>query len=226
MQMKTEQIRELEKEAEQNNGHCSRCSQTIKIYRYKINKVHATFLKAMAKKVSESGHNDVDISEIGLSYSTRSQVTKMRQHGLIARVKNDSGKQTASHWLITNKGWDFLKGKPIPQIVVVYNNQVLGHDGGLITFNEALGVFSPAEQDGEAITEAEARTYENIRTPRNTFTKIATFIGKDFSDYKNGVEYELEIEKLQMGKPVSVIYPTKIVYSDISKFQKDWRIVE
>lgn len=221
----------LEKSAEANDGRCDKCHQTIKIYRYKISKAHALFLRAMADEVRNSSINDIDISTIGLAYSVRSQVTKMRQHGLIARVKNEKGAQIPRRWLITHKGWDFLNGKPIASKVVVFNNQVLGHDDGLTTIYSVLGekFDSMAPKYEEApVTKAEARTYENVREPQKYMVVKAIYNGL-YTDYENGRKYELQIKKLVVGQPVVVIgidrKPVKLEYKDIASFQKTWRAV-
>src|SRR5687767_1802194 len=109
--LNNQEIEQLEKMAEANRGHCSTCGQTIKIYRYNINKVLTNLLKAMAASVKDSGVNDVDMSTLDVKYSVRTQVTKLRLHGLIARKRNDEGVQIARHWLITKKGWHYLNGE-------------------------------------------------------------------------------------------------------------------
>lgn len=231
MTLEKDQITELEKEAEHNNGKCSKCHQTIKIYRYKINKTHANFLKAMGNAVRDSGVNDVDISTIGIAYSVRSQVTKMRQHGLIARIKNEAGAQVPRHWLITHKGWNFLNGKPIPSYVIVYNNQVLGHDG-VVNIHQALGMaYDPNAPIYEEtpVSEPEARVLNDVRQPQRYMVVNAKFKGRDYlGKFKVSQVYELQIKKLEIGKPVEITgidgTPHDRVYADIAGFQKDWKI--
>jgi hypothetical protein len=228
--MNNEQIQELEREAEHNNGRCSKCNQTIKIYRYKINKTHASFLKAMANAVRDTGENDVDISTIGIAYSTRTQVSKIRQHGLIARIKNAEGAQIPRRWLITHKGWEFLNGQPIPEKVVIYNNQVLGHDGANVSIYEVLKQrFDPQEPiyAETPVSEPEARIYSDVRQPKKQLEITAIYKGrKDYSTgYETGQKYELVLDRLQLGKPVKVLAPHAREYRDLAAFQKDWRAI-
>lgn len=223
-----EEANALEKIADSNDGHCDRCGQTIKIYRYKVSRSHAVFLRAMAEAVSASGKNDTDIGTIGIAYSVRTQVTKIRQHGLIARVKNAAGAQIPRHWLITSKGWKFLNGEPIPSKVVVFNNQVLGHDGGMVNIYATLGEKRDpeAKQYEEApVSPAEARTFSDVRQPTLAFSQRATFRGHSYGltgVYKPGASYELVLERLQVGKPVKITAPHEREYPDIAAFQKDW----
>lgn len=228
--MNNEQIKALEKEAELNNGRCSKCNQTIKIYKYRVNKTHASFLKAMANAVRDTGVNDVDISTIGVAYSTRTQVSKIRQHGLIARIKDERGVQLPRRWLITHKGWEFLNGKPIPEKVVIYNNQVLGHDEATTTIYEVLGGrFDPQEPiyAETPVSEPEARVYSEVRQPKSQLEQQMIYKGRtDYGDgYTTGQQYDLVLERLQIGKPVTIKSPHKREYRDIAAFQKHWRAV-
>lgn len=229
MQMKTSEIEAVERAAEANGGHCPTCSQTIKIYRYAANKPMVVFMRAMADEVRNTNANDVNIATIGLSYSVRTQVTKIRLHGLIARIKDEHGKQLPSRWLITHKGWDFVNGKSIPKRVIVFNNQVLGHDGDTTTIHTILGErYSPQpEYEETPISPAEARTYEDVRMPTRLMVLTATYKGRP-DRYQDKVEagqfYELKIERLVVGKPVKIISPLEIEYRDIAAFQREWRI--
>lgn len=228
-----DEIAELEKVAELNDGHCDRCHQTIKIYGYNIGRSHAVFLRAMAQKVAETGVNNVDISTIGLAYSVRSQVTKLRFHGLIARIKNDEGAQVARHWLITHKGYDFLNGNKIDEKVLVYNNQVLGHAGRQVNIYTILGeAFDPNEPLYEElpVSPAEAKAYDDLRTNSLPVIYSAVYRGSKYGTLVVGNVYTLALSKLQVGKPIFVTIkeihmtePRK--YKDIAEFQKDWKVV-
>lgn len=222
---------QLLKIANANDGHCDRCHQTIKFYQYRINRVHAQFLKTMADAVRDTGVNDVDISTLSLPYSMRSQNSKLRQHGLIARVKDARGVQIPNRWLITHKGYDFLNGKPVPSKVVVYNNQVLGHDGGLTTIVTVLGGATKNEPvyNEQPVSPPEARTYDDVRKPKRKMSVNAEWRGYSFGQKKlvRGQTYELLIDKLQVGKPIlGQVEEVGILldYKDIAAFQRDWKI--
>lgn len=222
-----QQIAELEKTSEQHDGKCPTCYRPIKFYRYTLNRTLALFLRRLADNVRDTGVNDVDIGSLGMPYSIQSQMAKARQHGLIARVKNAEGVQIQRHWLITHKGWDWLAGKPQPKKVVVFNNQVLGHDGGEVTIYEALGERAPVNApiyEEKPVTPAESRTYRNVRQPVKHMKVKAIYKGRTWEGhYHMGGEYELTIEKLQVGKPVKIIEPHPREYHDIAAFQRDWR---
>lgn len=222
------EARDLELEAEQNAGRCGHCHQTIKIYKYKINKVHALFMRAMADEVRNTGVNDVDLGTIALPYSMRSQNSKLRQHGLIARVKNKDGAQLARRWLITHKGWNFLNGDVIPEYVLVYNNQVLGHDGRLVSIYSVLGESFNKSQPIYAetpISQPEARIYGEARQTKKHLKIRAKFKTKYNQHFKLEEVYDLTIDRLMLGKPVKIIAPHEAEYADMAAFQKDWRIL-
>jgi hypothetical protein len=221
----------LEREAEQNNGRCPGCHQSIKIYRYTANKAVAIFMRAMANSVRESGINDVDLTTIGLPYSIRTQVAKIRQHGLIARVKDERGTQLASRWLITTKGWAFVNGAAIHKRVIVFNNQVLGHDGGTTTISTILGErFDPNTPlyEEAPVTTAEARTYRDVRKPQRRTEYQAIYRGRKTDKLMPGEVHTLGIDRLAMGKPIDGTILSagsqKIQYRDIAAFQREWRM--
>lgn len=227
----------LAHEAEQNNGLCTHCHQVIKIYRYGVSDSMMRVLKAMADRTNEqlkianiSKNREVDADGLDLKHSERTQLTKMRFHGLIAKVKVD-GVQKPRHWVITTKGWDFLGGTPIPAKVLVFNNQVLGHDGGMVTIDRIYG--GAGEYEGKPVTEPEARVYSNVRQAKHQFFYEAEYRGNSYSQLgpQKGKVYGIRINTLQVGKPVSLEatidgHPYTAEYRDIANFAKAWKIIK
>lgn len=228
-----EEVQQLIKE---NRGYCPCCGHKLAIYKYKANKSAAVMLRKIADRVRDSGSKQVNYDDIPVPHALHSQRSKLRQHGLIAKYK-ENGTHVANMWVITNKGWDWLTGKPIPAVVMVFDNQVLGHDGGEITIQEALGENKRANEfEQETITPDEAKVYDNVREPKRQVRYNALFKGHSYSENqpKKGQQYEILVGKLQMGKPVIVDCPldTKIPptvyhaeYKDIAAFQAQWQIV-
>ena len=223
-----DQAKVLEREAEQNGGHCSHCHQTIKIYRYGVSDSMVRVLKAMAKATHNTGSREIDADKLDLKHSERTQLTKMRFHALIAKVKVN-GVQKPRHWIITTKGWDFLGGAAIPAKVLIFNNQVLGHNGGTTTINRIYAGNGEFEQ--EAVTEPEARAYSDVRTPQKGISYDAEFLGRNYGKYQEkGKVYTITIERLQIGKPVVITHvddkPEKLQYNDLAAFQRSWKIIK
>jgi hypothetical protein len=219
-----EQAQQLVKEAEKNNGHCGNCGQTIKIYRYGISNSMVRVLKAMAKAGTYAGQA-IDADKLDLKHSERTQLTKMRFHGLIAKVKRD-GRQVPRQWVITTKGWQFLGNKPVMAKVLVYENQVLGHDGGETTIRRIAGLAGDYEE--QAITEPEAKAYSDVRTPQKHLSMRAYYIGHTRPNLgKTGIALDLELDRLQIGHPIKLtVMETNdtLEYKDIAAFKRDWRV--
>lgn len=209
------QIAEVKEFIEQGKGKCDRCHQTIKIYRYKVNQQIATVLRKMREVVELQGENSVNFDKLNLPYRLSSQRTKMRLHGLIAKVKDATGSQVANTWLITKKGGDFLRGQPIQETVVVYNNQGLGHEGGNVTIHQVMG---EPDFEQEAIAPVEAETYGDARRSK-TELKLRAI-------YKHtGEESDITIKRMVLGQPIELLSPRHRIYRDIALFQRDWRII-
>jgi len=226
MSMTLERARALELEAKKNGGRCTNCEQQINIYVYGISRTMVKVLRVMAaSKVEHRGDHAIDVEDLGLKHSERTQLTKMRFHGLVAKYKDD-GKQIPRHWLITTKGWQFLGRETVQEKVVVLNNQVLGHEGDLIAMKRVDGEADDIEQ--RPVTEAEARTYSNVRVPVKNQVLTCEYVGKSHTatGHQTGDTVELTIERMQVGRPIKVLKPLEGEYRDIAAFAKKWKVVE
>lgn len=224
-----EQAEALEKEAKANGGKCTHCHHSINIYSYPINKVMVAFLRSMARATDETGSREVDVEKVSVIHHERTQITKLRVHGLIAKVKDADGHHRARMWLITSKGWDFLRGQEIPRKVIIYNNQVIGHSPETVTIGRIDG--GSAEYESKGITEPEARALHDVRTPVKMTEYEAEYLGYTTGDLLKGSVYPITVERLQMGKPVNAQVtvkhrkdPVAVSYNDIATFQRTWKI--
>lgn len=225
-----EQAKLLEKEAEENNGKCTHCHHSINIYSYPVNKVMVKFLKAMAVETDATGLREIDVEKVSTVHHERTQITKLRIHGLIAKVKDEKGHHKARMWVITKKGWSFLRGGEIERKVVIYNNQVLGHEGGMVTIKRIDNASQDYEQKG--ITAPEAKVLSDVRTPQKMTKHEAVYQGMSSGDLLKNATYTIRIARLQVGKPVKVELdlprlkdPRQFEYRDIAGFQRSWKIV-
>lgn len=222
-----EDAQALEREAEGNNGHCTHCGQTIKVYKYKANRTIALMLLKIADRVKETGNPIVHYDDISVSHAFHSQRAKLRQHGLIYKHK-ENGRHIANKWGITTKGWQWIKGEPIPTRVIVFNNQVLGHDGGTITIAQALGEkYDPQIYASVVISEPEARAYADIQKPEYNKEVDAKYLGYTGGELISGQTYPLKMARLQIGKPLQIQMPggRELEYNDVAAFAKTWQIV-
>lgn len=125
-------------------GKCEHCGQTIQVYKYKVTPAMVYLLKDMARISREYINNGgtwpccVDTADIDRPYGIKSQITKLRLHGLVDR-DIENGKQVPRSWIITHKGWSFLKGEPVMSKVIVYNNKVIGYGTDTCTLSQVTG---------------------------------------------------------------------------------------
>ena len=76
-------------------GKCEHCGQTIQVYKYKVTPAMVYLLKDMARLTHEQVSNGfldprwIDMAYIDRPYDIKSQITKLRLHGLVARVMVD-----------------------------------------------------------------------------------------------------------------------------------------
>lgn len=221
LQLTREQAEALVKAAEQNDGHCDKCHRVINIYRYRANAVMAKILRKMAAATSDGGRA-IDVEQLDLKHSERTQLTKMRFHGLVAKVK-ENGTHVPRHWTITHKGWNWLKGEPIQEKVLVFNNAVLGHEGELITIKRVL---NEAEFESQPISTEEAGVYGAAREGFKGLIVEAVFKGRYSNQFKTGETYTLKLRRLQVGKAVQIVDPVEVDYKDIAAFAAQWRVIK
>lgn len=224
MYLSTEKINELIAIAAANDGHCDRCLRVIKVYKYQVSKTMAKIMREMAKATKGTGERAIDMETLDLTHTERSQLSKMRQHGLIVQPKDDRGVKKPRHWLITTKGWQFLRGEQIPAKVVVFDNQVLGHEGGVTDIRRLLD--DPGFYEADPLSTEEAKAYHDVRTPQKMQEHRAEWRGYSTGNLTNGTTYDIKIERLQVGKPVRVHVEgfNPFEYKDIAQFQKSWKI--
>lgn len=227
-----EQAEALQKEAKENDGKCSHCGHAINIYDYPVNKVMVAFLKKMAEMTDELQSREIDVEKVSTVNHERTQITKLRVHGLIAKVKDADGHHRARMWIITKKGWGFLRGEEIPRKVVIYNNQVLGHVGGMTSVKRIDGASDEFEKT--AISEPEAKQLADVRTPQKMTEFKAEYRGNSGSELLKGRVYDVQVERLQIGKPVIAhVYIDRLKgggwlelkYGDVASYTKNWKKV-
>lgn len=147
-------------------GKCEHCGQTVQVYKYKITPAMVYLLKDMARLTHEQVNNGsskprwVDTADIDRPYGVKSQITKLRLHGLVARVMVDD-RQVPRTWIVTRKGWRFLGCVPIHSKVFVYNNKVIGHSDDMCRLPEVTGraddyIAEPiSEEDSQQLVDLE-----------------------------------------------------------------------
>jgi len=129
LQKNKSEIGHMIKALHKEEAICRECGQCMpRIYKYHLDDSDVSLLLKIWHSVIRLGINDIDVREANLSHTERDRVTQLRFHAMIAKVKNNKGKQVPAHWLLTKRGCDFLKGKiTTSKYVLTSKNQVIGH---------------------------------------------------------------------------------------------------
>lgn len=217
-----------------NDGkHCENCFRLMAIDTYGITPVMNRVLRLMAdattKQLKEARKKGraIDVDALALKNSERSQLTKMRFHGLVTKHIVDD-RHVARHWLVTAKGYAYLRGHEVPAKVEVYHNTVIGHVGGTTNIDEVERAQKPADSPAvmsrEHIAQPEAAAFAFVREPKKHQQITAELIRPNFGTYNKGDLVNILIDGLQFGKPVRMLEPYEHEYKDISAFRADWKI--
>lgn len=111
---------------------CTHCGSKLRKYKSKLTLGLVDTLKIVAKEVIKRDVNDVHIKDLNLTNSQFGNFNKLRYHALIAKVKI-GGEHMQGRWLVTRRGWAFLKGEAVPEYVITFRNNVVDHAENLVT---------------------------------------------------------------------------------------------
>jgi hypothetical protein len=118
--------------------YCPTCGASMKKAWHTLTPGLVGALVKIYKEVSSKGENVWVRRGNDLTKNEDSNLTKLRFHGLIARVKKD-GERVPGEWLITRRGVDFLRGEiQIPRRVQTFRNRVIDHDEQLVTVTDVM----------------------------------------------------------------------------------------
>ena len=159
--------------------HCETCGAKLKRYNHPMTPilVHALvkFYAAVCAKKENSIHlkDDMDGTDQELDRYERSNWTKLRFHGLVAKVK-ENNHQVRGCWLITHRGADFLKGElSIPKTVYVYRNNVVGRSEDLVSVRDVIASIPYVQSIDDIVFESPTEE-EVVETVKKISTKIKT----------------------------------------------------
>lgn len=119
---------------------CPCCGQHAKIYKRTIHAgMAAALIRMYQMNVTDNG-GWIPVSEI-YARGAAGDYAKLRYWSLVesadarGAVKNASG-----FWRLTDRGKRFVEGQlRLPKYALVFDNNVLGHEGALVTIHECLG---------------------------------------------------------------------------------------
>jgi hypothetical protein len=133
-----------------NSERCFNCTASMEEYVFHLDVLDALLVLGMGNIVKERVRKGMLFTEanavhvqsmLNKYYSVPSRTTQCSKLGLIAKVKNKKGKHDKSRgWLITKRGFQFLRGEKVPAMVKVWRNEILEHFDELITIGEAFAL--------------------------------------------------------------------------------------
>lgn len=127
--------------------HCPTCGQTVREYHHRLDPGLVDALIKFKNAVLHYQRNDINPSEdmgkdspFELTFAQRANITRIRFHGLLAKVKKPDGTRKTGHWLLTKRGNEFLtKGLKIPDRVYTKFNRVVGHSVNKVSIKDITG---------------------------------------------------------------------------------------
>lgn len=144
---------------------CEYCGATTRKYWYCITPGLIDILLILLDYVHSKNSNNFSAKEVRdrLKPFQYTQMTKLRYHGLIAKIKNGNEVFTGE-WLITGRAAQFLRGDiTIPLKVQTHRNKVIGYDDINVSVREIYGSQPYLEGNADFIWPAPARETAQTR---------------------------------------------------------------
>lgn len=125
---------------------CFNCGAFMRSYEIKFDAWQAVLLLRMAEKVRENLHkgaeftiaNQVHVPSLDAPLTVLCKTTQLSKLGIIAQLKNKSGKRVPGIWVVTRRGFSALRGDSVPGSVVVFRGRIEERSDKMVTINEAL----------------------------------------------------------------------------------------
>jgi hypothetical protein len=126
-----------------NDEHCPTCGASVKAYWHTLNGGLVSVLIAAIQFVHANGRNEFHLqNDLHLSVNAFCNFTKLRFHGLVAKVDGRAG-----YWCITRRGGMFLRGEiSVPLKVKTFRNRVQDHSAELVHIDDLKGRIPFFEQ--------------------------------------------------------------------------------
>lgn len=131
-----------------NQKRCPNCDASMQEYIFTLDCLDALLVYGMGQIVKDrvakgkplSEANAVHLqSELNNYYSVPSRSTQCSKLGLIAKVLHEDGSHNQNKgWLITERGFRFLRGDPVPKYVKVWRGQIEDRYADTVTITEAF----------------------------------------------------------------------------------------
>jgi hypothetical protein len=126
------------------NDRCPTCNASLKQFWHTLTPGLVSILVKAIEFVHACNRNEFHLqNDLHLTVNEFCNLTKLRFHGLVAKVKGKPG-----YWLITSRGGQFLRGEiRVPLKVLTFRNHVQEHSEELIHIDELKGRIPVFEKE-------------------------------------------------------------------------------
>lgn len=133
---------------------CPNCEGSMSMYNFNLDVLNVLLVEYMGNIVKGrlkagmglSEANKVHVVGEDIPDGVRHRTSYCRQLGLIAKVKDENGKQKREEgWLITKRGFAALRGEEVPKSVVVFNNKIVERSEETTTFSKVLREYKETQ---------------------------------------------------------------------------------
>jgi hypothetical protein len=152
--------------------YCANCGASMVEEIYSLNCLDAVLIIKMGEAVRErvrknipfTEANQVHVPTLATTDAIRHRTTKCAKLGLVAKVIGSDGKQVKGRWLITARGWAFLRGEPVPKRVAVWRGRIQERFNETTTIDQALKTRAEVVQRSRDLDRIENKDIRNIAT--------------------------------------------------------------
>ena len=119
---------------------CTHCGAHSNKFWKRLSKGNVGALVKLRRAIGQYNRNDIHIAQdLELTYSERANFSTLRQHGMVAHIKDENGNRVSGRWLLTKRGAQFLRGQlEVPLKVQTMNNRVIGHSEEYVTVEQVM----------------------------------------------------------------------------------------
>lgn len=132
-----------------DRSKCINCGASMAEYIFEFDVLDALLLYEMGKlvreRVQEMGPTHfTDANKIrtpdmmATSLAVKCRTTQCSKLGLIAKYRTSTGRHVPGTWVITKRGFEALRGLPVPRQVRVFRGEILERTADTVTIDQAF----------------------------------------------------------------------------------------
>lgn len=152
--------------------YCANCGASMVEEIYSLDCLDAAFIFEMGKAVRErvrkgipfTEANQVHVPTLAATDAIRHRTTKCAKLGLVAKVRGTDGKQVKGRWLLTARGFAFLRGEAVPRKVSVWRGKIQERYDETTTIDRALRYRAEAVKRSRDLDRVENMDIRNMAT--------------------------------------------------------------